>query len=268
MRWAIQTNLGSSRDAETLAETCRAQGCEVHLITRPPFCTDPPEVPTDAPTVFYGSSSLIDAVVHANRWRPGAWTLADDYQTWIATYGSHMLNADARLLSMGQLACDDALARDTRPIFARPCNDSKVFAGHITPSCDLVAWARRALELGDSTLAAETRVLLAEPVGLRDEWRLFVVDGQVVTGSHYRTYQRLDVSPGVPDEVRCFAEELLARESPSPVVVMDVGRSGDGLFVIEFNGACSSGFYAADLSAFVAAVGQFVAVASSDATSR
>lgn len=260
MRWAIQTNLGSSRDAEALARACRDRGCEVHGIVRPPFCRDAPEVPTDAPTVFYGSSSLIDAVVLADRWRPGAWTLDDDYETWISTYGSAMLNADARVLSMAQLASDDALANDTRLIFARPCNDTKVFAGHVTARCELVAWARRALEIGDSTLAAETRVLLAEPVGLRDEWRLFVVDRQVVTGSHYRTYQRLDVSPGVPDEVRQFAEQLLARESPAPVVVMDVGRSGDDLFLIEFNGACSSGFYAADLTALVDAVVRFVAV--------
>src|SRR5688572_7583770 len=147
MRWGIQTNLGSSRDAEALADACRAQGCEVHGIVRAPFCTDPPELPNDAPTVFYGSSSLIDAVVRADRWRPGAWALEDDYATWIATYGSRMLNADARVLSMAELARDEALARDSRQIFARPCNDSKVFAGHVTQSSELVAWARRALDL-------------------------------------------------------------------------------------------------------------------------
>jgi hypothetical protein len=100
--------------------------------------------------------------------------------------------------------------------------------------------------------------MLAEPVGLRDEWRLFVVDGEVVAGSHYRSYQRLDVSPHVPDEVKRFAEQLIASRSPAPVVVMDIGRSGNELFVVEFNGACSSGFYAADVPVWAAAVGRFV----------
>ena len=49
--------------------------------------------------------------------------------------------------------------------------------------------------------------------------------------------------------------QILARRSPAPVVVIDIGRSGEELFVVEFNGACSSGFYAADLSLWVAASG-------------
>jgi hypothetical protein len=257
-RWAIQTNLGSSRDAEALAAACRARGCDVVPIVRAPFDDRPPDVPSDQPTVFYGSSSLIDSVVGAGRWRPGAWVLRDDYEAWITDYGDHMLNAQARVLSLAELAADAALATDDRPVFARPCRDSKLFAGHVTPGRELVAWARRALAVGDVSCTPETRVMLAEPVGLRDEWRLFAVDGEVVTGSHYRSYQRLDVSPHVPEEVKRFAEGLIARRSPAPVVVIDIGRSGSELFVVEFNGACSSGFYAADLSIWVTAVGRFV----------
>ncbi len=259
MRWAIQTNLGSSRDTEALAAACRAHGDEVVPILRAPFDDRPPELAADQPTVFYGSASLINAVVAADRWRPGAWVLGDDYEAWIASYGARMLNADARVLSLAELAADVALASDNRPVFARPCRDSKLFAGQVTPARELVAWARRALAVGDAAIEPNTRVLLAEPVGLRDEWRLFAVDGEVVTGSHYRSYQRVDVSPELPEEVKGFAEQLLAGASPAPVVVVDVGRSGDALFVVEFNGACSSGFYAADLSAWVAAIGRFVA---------
>lgn len=255
MRWAIQTNLGSSRDTEALAAACRAHGFEVLPIVRAPFDDHPPDVPADQPTVFYGSSSLIDAVADAGRWQPGAWVLRDDYEAWIADYGARMLNAEARVLTLAELAADVALATDDRPVFARPCSDSKLFAGQVAPANELVAWARRALALADSSLAPETSVMVAAPVGLRDEWRLFVVDGEVVTGSHYRSYQRLDVSPAVPEEVQHFAEGILADRSPARVVVVDVGRSGDELFVVEFNGACSSGFYAADLSLWVAAVG-------------
>ena len=258
VRWAIQTNLGSSRDAEALAAACRAQGCEVVPIVRAPFEERAPDVPTDQGIVFYGSSSLIDAVVDAGRWRPGAWVLRGDYEEWIVDYGEHMLNTGARVLSLAELAGDAVLADDERLVFSRPCRDSKLFAGQVTPGRELVAWARRALGVGGVSCTPETRVMLAEPVGLRDEWRLFVVDGEVVTGSHYRSYQRLDVSPEVPGEVKRFAEQIIARRSPAEVVVIDIGRSGDELFIVEFNGACSSGFYAADLSAWVAAVGRFV----------
>lgn len=258
MRWAIQTNLGSSRDAEALVGVCRALGFDAVEVVRPPFEDRPPDVPADQPTVFYGSASLIEAVVGAGRWQPGAWVLGDDYESWIADYGGLMLNASARVLSLAELAADAALANADDLVFARPCRDSKLFAGQVTPAAELVAWARRALAVEDTACTPETRVMLAEPVGLRDEWRLFVVDGEVVTGSHYRSYERLAVTAGVPDEVKQFAEQVLARRSPAPVCVIDVGRSGDELFVVEFNGACSSGFYAADLRAWVAAVGHFV----------
>ena len=35
---------------------------------------------------------------------------------------------------------------------------------------------------------------------------------------------------------------------------MDVGRSGDGLYIIELNGFNSAGFYAADLGELVRAI--------------
>lgn len=258
MRWVVQTNLGNGRDVEAFAAACRARGCEVVELAWPPFCNEAPTLPNELPTVFYGSSSLIDAVVRAGRWRPGAWALDDDYEAWIATYGPRMLNAEGRAIRLVELASDELLAADERALFARPCRDSKAFAGQVRPAREWVAWARRVLALEDATLAADTRILVAEPVGLRDEWRLFVVGGRVVTGSHYRSYERLAVAPGVPEEVARFAEAVLDVGSPAPVVVMDVARCGEALFVVEFNGACSSGFYAADLSALVDAIVEHV----------
>ncbi|EDM76787.1 hypothetical protein PPSIR1_18837 [Plesiocystis pacifica SIR-1] len=256
MRWAIQTNLGSRSDAEALAAVCRAQGHAVAPIVRPPFSDAAPELDTDEATVFYGSSSLIDSVVRDGRWRPGAWALDDDYASWIERYGAHMLNVDARFLSLEELAADAELANSEALRFCRPSADSKLIAGQVDSGAALVAWARRVLALEDASMDPDTKLMLAEPVGLSDEWRTFVVDGRVVAGSHYRSYQRLEVSPDLPGEVVAFTEALLARGSPAPVVVVDIARSGSGLYVVEFNGFNSSGFYAAELSAIVAAVSE------------
>jgi ATP-grasp domain, R2K clade family 3 len=76
----------------------------------------------------------------------------------------------------------------------------------------------------------------------------------VVAGSQYRTYFRLDVRPAVPGDVRAFAENMAHTWAPARAFVLDVARSGPGLYVIEANCLNSAGFYAADVDAIVRAV--------------
>ncbi|MFC8449933.1 ATP-grasp domain-containing protein [Kitasatospora sp. NPDC057223] len=82
-------------------------------------------------------------------------------------------------------------------------------------------------------LGPDTPVLVCEPVTFAVEYRLFVLDGEPVTGSRYARYGRLDTAPlpGDPHEaqVRDFAARLLAAVAatlPSAVVV-DVGLLQD-----------------------------------------
>ena len=259
LRWVIQTNLGSSKDAEAFARACERAGHEVERLVRAPFDQGAPSVPCQGPTVFYGAGSLVEAVAAAGRWRPGVWPLGEDYADWVARYGEHMLNAGARFLTLAELAEDAALAEDEGLYFARPCADTKLFAGQVAAGSAHVAWARRALSVTEAKLDPSTSLLLAQPVGIRAEWRLFAVDGRVVTGSRYRSYQRLTVSPELPREVVDFAEARLREHAPAPVLVMDVGRSGERLYIIELNGFNSAGFYAADLGALVQAIAALVA---------
>jgi hypothetical protein len=83
---------------------------------------------------------------------------------------------------------------------------------------------------------------------------LFVVDGKVVSGSHYRAEGLLAVSPEVPPEVVCFGEQMASTWSPAPVFVLDVALSDESLSVIEINGFNSSGFYESNIRDIVSAV--------------
>lgn len=259
LRWVIQTNLGSSKDAEAFARACEQAGHVVERLVRAPFDAGPPAVSNDHPTVFYGAGSLVQAVAAAGRWSPGVWSLDEDYGDWVEHYGAHMLNAGARFLTLAELAEDASLAADEGLHFARPSADTKLFAGQVAAGSAHVAWARRALGVAEAGLDPNTALLLAEPVGIRAEWRLFAVDGRVVTGSRYRSYQRLTVSSELPSEVVEFAEARLREHAPVPVLVMDVGRSGEALYIIELNGFNSAGFYAADLGLLARAIAAFVA---------
>ncbi|MET8507385.1 ATP-grasp domain-containing protein [Streptomyces sp. NPDC004787] len=98
------------------------------------------------------------------------------------------------------------------------------------------------------TLDPHTPVLVSEPVTFTAEYRLFVLDGRVVTGSRYAVYGRLDAGPLTPG-ARGFGEELLAAvgETLPSGVVVDVGTlEGGGWAVVEANMAWFAQCYAAD----------------------
>ncbi len=101
-------------------------------------------------------------------------------------------------------------------------------------------------------------IVVGEPFGLAYEWRLFIRNKKVITGSQYRTYYVRNVQPKVPQEVIEFAEEQAQVYSPADIFVMDVCKSGDGLYVIEVGCFNSAGFYASDLEAIMRQVSEHV----------
>ncbi|MFF8599103.1 ATP-grasp domain-containing protein [Streptomyces sp. NPDC015232] len=133
------------------------------------------------------------------------------------------------------------------PVFLKPPSDKSFEPGVYGSGPDRGPAARDLADLA-RTLAPRTPVLVSDPVTFTAEYRLFVLDGRVVTGSRYAVYGRLDPGPLTPG-ARGFGEELLAAVGgtlPSGVVV-DVGTlEGGGWAVVEANMAWFAQCYAAD----------------------
>ncbi|MEV1023589.1 ATP-grasp domain-containing protein [Streptomyces sp. NPDC050264] len=104
----------------------------------------------------------------------------------------------------------------------------------------------------DPALPPGTPVQIGEVVTWAAEFRLFVLDGEVRTGSQYASYGRLDARPlaGHRHEAGAldFAARLLADhgESLPSGVVLDIGLIGGRWAVVEANMAWFSSCYAAD----------------------
>ncbi|MFJ2577591.1 ATP-grasp domain-containing protein [Kitasatospora aureofaciens] len=73
-------------------------------------------------------------------------------------------------------------------------------------------------------IGPDTPVLVSEPVTFAAEYRLFVLDGEVRTGSRYARFGRLD-----PAEATAFARRLLAAAGDTlpSAVALDVGPLAD-----------------------------------------
>lgn len=141
--------------------------------------------------------------------------------------------------------------RLTRPVFVKPPSDKSF------PAAVHADGGR--LPHDGPGLSPVTPVLVSDVVTWEVEFRLFVLDGEVRTGSQYATFGRLDAAPLDGHRHRSavldFAADLLGAcgDTLPSAVVVDVGlvtaaRPGDaeGWAVVEANMAWFSNCYAAD----------------------
>ncbi|MCB2156453.1 ATP-grasp domain-containing protein [bacterium] len=109
---------------------------------------------------------------------------------------------------------------------------------------------------GQDALAASVPLLASEPVHWLHEFRFFVLEGEVLTGSVYlldgRSHAGGAVDSSLFDQARGFVREAvqLAGDDVPPAFVMDVGLIPDrGWAVVELNPAFASGIYGCDPAA-------------------
>ncbi len=95
--------------------------------------------------------------------------------------------------------------------------------------------------------------MVAAPRDIGREWRLVVVENEVIAASPYGDEGSKCVQPGCPVEVKTFAEQMLGevRWRPDPIFMLDVCEADGRLWLVEISGFSCSWFYQCDLSAVV-----------------
>jgi hypothetical protein len=257
VRWVVQSNLGSAKDVKAIAAACSELQLPCTLVESIPFSEDLPDVPTDLPAIFYGSSNFVTNVYRSRRWWPGAFFDEETfrYSIAMARYGAHMLNSSATITTMEAFSTQKVPPE--QEFFIRPDGDLKEFAGAVYSFQDFQEWCER-LRPGGFTLELSTPIMVATPIDIDHEWRLFLVESHVVSGSHYRARGDLDISQWLPTEVADFAEAIAGMWSPALAFVLDIAEVEGKLRVLEVNGFNSSGFYANDIRRIVQRVSEAV----------
>lgn len=172
---------------------------------------------------------------------------------WIKQRGEQMLNHDSRV---GRL-CDviTELPNGTS-WFGRPLRDMKDFAGFKGTAAELRRWADN-LSVGDCSFDNTIEVAIASVKNIQMEWRYFIVDRKIITGSTYRFKGGImRIREGSPDVLR-EAQELAYGWLPHETCVMDLALCDDKVKIVEFNGINASGFYDHDINAFVLAMSKY-----------
>jgi len=199
----------------------------------------------------YGSTSLLEFAKEHN-WRYVFHN--DNFRTDVyASRHSRMLNNDAMIMSLSAFK----LLTETRPQwFIRPVLDLKSFAGFTAPSKEIVEWITR-LEAVECEVDSNTLVSVASPKVIDMEWRYFIVDGKIITGSSYKHQKKSYIYEETDKKDLDEAQELAMEWLPHENCCMDVALWEDKPYVVEFNGLNSSGFYDHNVVALVRAVSTY-----------
>lgn len=143
--------------------------------------------------------------------------------------------------------------------FVRPSEDLKQFSGQVMNAKDCAEWLKDRMlcaSSGSYQLSKDTMIVLAEPKTILAEWRWFIVDGKVISGSLYRKEGQLYKKRETDIDIIILAQQLADGWLPSPCCVMDTAiiEESSDTKIVEFNCINASGFYDNDIQAIFKAL--------------
>jgi hypothetical protein len=249
--WVVQENLSNEVGFAKLLQALQNRSLPFEIIKMIPFSHEivPELCIPDGPVIVSGSTAL-SKIAMEKGWQPGAFLNDNfDFSVWKEKYKGLLLNEDAAIEEFGKL-------NPNEPVFVRPCSDHKTFAGLIIEPEKLQTWQQQILGISDgyATLTPETLVLSATPKPILKEFRFFVVDGQIITGSLYKVGAYAQTSSHCDDKAVVFAEKAIQVWQPDRAFVIDIALTPVGPKVIEINCLTSAGFYEADVDRLVDAL--------------
>jgi hypothetical protein len=256
MQWLIQDsalNLQSfDNNGYQLAEALSSLGMVFKAVGFIPFVhevtgledTDPNVI-----TMFYGSVQAAALIAKWGTHKPGVYWQDEwwDPRYWIGKR-SDLLNNDIQTIKANELWPNWI----TEPKFAKSLQVKGMTGQVLYPEkYDKDCWITEFSHLYPD----ETFLLSPVSEPLEAEWRFFVVQGEVITGSIYRKTnikcRNLPMDPKALD----YAKQAVKEWMPNPNIVIDIALTRSNKYkVVEFNSINCSGFYNSDMKKFIEAL--------------
>lgn len=250
MKWIIEQTPHFD-DLEPLVDEIKKQGHHIEFVK---MFSDLPDISNDRePILFYGSLNMEQEVQKTTYWIPGSFCNLPAFNCtyYYPRFGKYLLNEYYAMFPFGELNrrkdfLYDAFGQD-ECIFIRPNTGNKVFTGQIV---EFDRWDRDMENLGRGTISPEVLVIVARPRNIIKEWRMVIVDNQIIAASQYKPNK----SFGANIKALKFAREVLdnINYSPDRAWCLDIAQTKVGNFgVIEVNSFSSSGLYKCDVECIV-----------------
>jgi len=258
MYWLLQTDCFSEMGFRRLVQVLERAGLphSIHNIIPFTMSLDPEFEPKAGEPVIVMGALKMARIAKERGWWPGSFLNDNfDYRVHLAHWGSKMLNGDGWF---GRFADVPSPPKDWRGLFfIRPIHDNKAFNGRVMSYKQYQEWRHEVVDEGKRDgyiLDGDTPVMTAQATNLYQEYRIWVVDGKVVTGSLYKLDRKPLYRAQVDEDVLRFAQSCVDEWKPADAFVLDIARTSLGLSVIEVGNINSAGFYEADMDRLVVAL--------------
>jgi hypothetical protein len=252
--WIVQKNLHKEGAFQELVDALERQDAQYQVVDIVPFSHEMiPDVtpPAGEPVFVCGATSMGD-ICKAKGWTPGYFDENLDYVELCNRYKYELMNHD---MAIGKLR---SVHGPWKRFFLRPVSDKKQFAGQVMNLDEFEDWREKIVafdgESSHTTITGDDMVIMSSLKAIYAEYRFFVVDGVVVTGSQYKNGSRVHYSSNVDQEVYEYAQKIVDIWAPNRAFALDIFDTPEGLKVGEINSINSAGFYALDMVKFVDAI--------------
>lgn len=213
-----------------------------------------PEFPTGDGLVMVCGAIALARVAAERGWVPGSFINENFHvRAWVQNLGHDLLSA-FNVIPLDMFA--ELFGDADLPLFVRPCNDDKAFTGTVLHVGEAQAWVEARMEEAEQSgrFPADLEIAVASCVEILGEFRFFVVDGRIVTGSRYKLGSQVLYTDEIPPHVMTFAQAMVDKWQPARAFVIDIAETHDGPRVIEINNFNSAGFYACNVGKIVEAI--------------
>lgn len=249
MLWVIEKNMFYANDQMQFIDYLK-NNLKPHLLVDViPFTHEVIPMPKITNNIVVMGSTLLVKVAKERGWGPGVWI--SNYHS-MAMYNEifkhDMLNFESIIMKFKDIKFTDRK-------FIRPVEDLKLFNGQIVHSDNLNQWKDYVVSYAngaDVTITDNTEVLIAPVQLIKEEYRFFIINKNIVTGCQYNINGNNIYNSNVPKHIELEAQKWANIYTPSVAVVMDVAITDKNeLKIIEFNNFNSAGLYACDVEKII-----------------
>jgi hypothetical protein len=251
IRLVMQNNLISENDLGQIQQACKEAGAEVQEIRVVPFSEDIPEFTYNRKNLYYGSTTLMYNIHYQFRNPIGLFYNENfNMEAYLRHWDVFMFNYDVDIITVGDFLNNDTFYEQHHDkMFVRPNGDGKEFDGQVGTIQEICGMFERTIKY-EGPLDRDTKILVGPAYNINKEWRLYIVNREIVTASRYRTNFKLSESnTDIPEEMIKFAKQMINKWRPHDNFAMDIASDHDGVYyVLECGCLNSVGFYACDIN--------------------
>jgi len=261
-KWIVDNYLIETSYHEDFSQILKRMGYEVVVDKYVPMSIEPSvkHFSDDDCVVIYGSIGFVKQNVKHRQFIPGAY-----YQEKSMECLGYMPNIDnpENMANYNHVFTTFKDLINRKEFFYNIFNTNKIF---IRPNCGFKTFTGLPIHIEEfdfeinslkqlSSVVDDTLVLVSSCKNIQQEYRFFIVNREVVTGSQYKMNDELNIQKGYSDEAFSIALQMAQnRWQPDLAYACDVGIVNGEPKIIELNAFSCSGFYACDIPVLVEAV--------------